>query len=162
MAKATLVCHVCHLIFRREEMVKYATLNAKTAYWYCPDCLKEVQENEWFANEICRIFGTKRPGQQIYTERKKLKEKYGYTDKTIINCLNYVYEVEKIKKLKSTLYFVNPTNVEKMAQYNRTKENVGNSIAQAAKSEYKEYIVPIKEDKKKEKPQFDFDSFFDD
>lgn len=162
MAKLTKQCFKCKQQFRKEELINYCTINAKNGHDYCPNCLKEVQDSEWFFNEICKIFGIKRPGPQIYSERTRLKEKYGYTDKIIVNCLKYVYEVEKIPKKANTLYFVNPTNVDKMMQYNRMQENIGNNIAQATKMEYKEYVVPIKEKKKEEKPQFDFDSFFDD
>ena len=161
--KPTLVCSKCHDTFRREEMVKYASINCKTALWYCPKCLQEKQENEWFINEICRIFGVKSPGGRIYKERLELKEKYGYTDKTIIECLEYVYNVEKLKKDSVSLYFVKPDMIEKMMKYKRSLAAEGNSFAQAMKeATYTEYVVPIREATERKNEFLNPDDYFDD
>ena len=162
MAKLTKQCYKCKEQFRKEELVDYCTARAKTLHSYCPKCLREVQEYEWFSNEICKIFGVKMPGPQINTERKKLKETYGYTDQTIIDCLKYVYEVEKIKQEKVTLYFVNTTMMEKMMKYKRMQKNEGNSLAQAMHSNFTEYIVPIREAKPREPELLNPDDFLDD
>ena len=85
--RLTRKCAGCKQEFRKDELIQYATLSGKTTYWYCKDCYEEKLAREKFSNKICEIFGIKSPGPRIWTERKRLRDKYGYTDNTIIECL---------------------------------------------------------------------------
>ena len=157
-----LKCFDCKESFRREELISYCPDTAKNPHWYCEKCLKEKQEREKFSNCVCVIFGIKSPGPRIWTERKRLQLTYGYTDQTILDCLDYIYNVENKKKFAESLCLVNPTTVAKMLQYKRMKENQANSIAQAAAMEIHEYIVPIRESKGRKKELLNPDDFLDD
>ena len=119
--RKTYKCHNCHQIFRAEEIIEYASLNSKTSYRYCKNCYEQQKSRDEFSNKICEIFGIKRPDVKIWTQRKYLIDTYGYTDNIIIDCLDYVYNVEKFKKQKSTLGLVNPISVEKMIKYKSKK-----------------------------------------
>lgn len=160
--RLTKQCYNCKEQFRKTELVDYASPRSKAMYSYCPKCLKERQARDLFFDKVCTIFGLKSPGPRIWTERKRLQETYGYTDDIIIDCLDYIYCVEKKKKLAESLCLVNPTTVEKMLQYKSAKEHEGLSIAQAAQIETKEYIVPIKENNKQKKESWDPDDWLDD
>ena len=146
MAKETYKCYGCKQIFRKEELVEHASTRAKELHKYCPKCLKEKQDSEFFADKICEIFGIKAPGALIYTQRKRIKQEYGYTDQIIIDCLEYIYNVEWKKKLSESLYFVKPEYVEKMLKYKQSKETEEHQIVNAIGAfKTEEHIVPIKE-----------------
>lgn len=146
MAKETYKCYGCKQFFRKEELVEHASNRAKELHRYCPKCLKEKQDSEFFADKICEIFGIKAPGPLIYTQRKRIKQEYGYTDQTIIDCLEYIYNVEWKKKLSESLYFVKPEYVEKMLKYKQNKETEEHQIVNAIGAfKTEEHIVPIKE-----------------
>ena len=163
MAKVKM-CHMCRQQFKREELIDYARAGSKTSYSFCPACLKKEQEKEWFYNEICKIFGVKAPGPQINAEHKRIQDTYGYTDQTIIDCLHYVYEIEKIPQKKVTLYFVNPTMIEKMMKYKRMLAAEGNSFAQAIKetTQRESIIVKVREATPRKPEILNPDEFLDD
>ena len=87
--------------------------------------------------------------------------KYGYTDDTIINCLEYLYEVKKVDKLAETLVLVNPQNVAKMKIWQAERRALGGSIIAAiTQSQAKEHIIDIPEPvSKKEKIDLDADLY---
>ena len=146
MAKETYKCYGCKQIFKSGDLVEYASSRAKKMQKYCPKCLQEKKDSDFFSDKICEIFGIKAPGPLIYTQRKRIKQEYGYTDKIIIDCLEYIYNVECKKKLSESLYFVKPEYVEKMLKYKQNKETEEHQIVNAIgvfKTE--EHIVPIKE-----------------
>lgn len=142
-------CFKCKEVFRNEEMVEYSGPRSNTKHWYCKQCHDKQIEKDRFSDTVCRIFGIKLPGAMIWTQRERLINEYGYTDDTIIQCLEYIYNVEKYKKIKPTLGLVTPTNIDKMRQYQRTKKNNSLNLAHAMQTEYKEYIVPVQEFKQK-------------
>lgn len=144
-------CYGCHQVFRREELVDYASPRAKILQSYCPACLQEKQAKDRFSDRVCTIFGIKSPGARIWGDRKRLKETYGYTDDIIIDCLDYIYNVEKKKKTSESLCLINPITVEKMLKYKRNQTIMAQELTQAMQTELKEYIVPIKENTKKVK-----------
>ena len=156
MSRATHKCFGCKEIFRTEEMINYNN------QWYCKKCHEEKLSREYFSAQVCRIFGIKAPGPKIWTERKRIVEKYGYTDKTIIDCLEYAYNVEHIQKKSTTLYFVSPPMIEKMKAYKRIEQSKAISLAQATNQEVYEHIVPIKENKKNQKKTYDPDEWLGD
>jgi len=144
--KTTRKCYGCKQSFPVQEMVQYSTLTGATAYWYCIKCLVDRQERDYFSDQVCRIFGIKSPGPILWTQRKRIKEQYGYTDEVIIECLEYMYNVAHYKKLSETLVLVTPTNVEKALRYKQTKDNQGKMIATAlAQAEYKNMQVKVQE-----------------
>lgn len=155
-------CYVCKQQFRREELVDYAPPGVKNLQSYCPTCLKEKQNKDKFSQAVCSIFGIKSPGPRIWKERQNLIAKYGYTDDIIIDCLDYIYNVQKTKKLSETLYLVNPPMIEKMLKYKHQKEREGWSIANAiaATNNVKVHFVPIRE-KKDKQADWDPDDFLD-
>lgn len=148
--RKTYKCHNCHEVFRAEEMIEYTSLGSKTSYRYCKKCYEIQKNREEFSNKVCEIFGLKRPNSQIWSQRKYLINTYGYTDNTIIDCLDYIYNVEKFKKQKITLGLVNPISVEKMMKYKRAQQQKANTIARAfSAQETKEYVVNVRENIKK-------------
>ena len=130
-------------------MVQYTTLSGKTSYWFCRPCYEEKIAREKFQVKVCEIFGIKSPGPLIWTQRKRLQETYGYTDDAIIDCLEYIYNVEHMNKLKESLGLVNPRSMSNMKSWRANKKaQGGNLVAAISNMETKEYIVPIKEKKK--------------
>lgn len=143
-------CAGCKQEFRKDELIQYATLSGKTTYWYCKDCYEEKLAREKFSNKVCEIFGIKSPGPRIWTERKRLRDKYGYTDNTIIECLDYIYKVVKKDKLSESLALINPRSIENMKAWKADQQARAGSIAAAmANTDTKEYIVPIRENTSK-------------
>ena len=145
-------CHGCGQDIHKDEMIQYSTVSGKTSYWFCKDCYEEKMARERFQIKVCQIFGIKSPGPLIWTQRKRLRDEYGYTDDAIVDCLDYIYNVEHMKKLKESLGLVNPKSMANMKAWRAEKKARAGSIAAAiANTETKEYIVPIKENKKKKK-----------
>ena len=139
-------CAGCKQDIRKDEMIQYASLSGKTTYWYCKDCYEEKLAREKFSNKVCEIFGIKSPGPLIWTQRKNLRNKYGYTDDAIVDCLDYIYNVVKKNRLNESLGLVNPRNMANMKAWRADRQARAGSIAAAiATTETKEYIVPIKE-----------------
>ena len=144
--RITRKCAGCKQEFRKDELIQYATLTGKTTYWYCKDCYEERLAREKFSTKVCEIFGIKSPGPRIWTERKRLVNTYGYTDDAIVDCLDYIYNVEKTNKLAESLALVTPRNMSNMKLWKATKQAQAGSIAAAiATTETKEYIVPVRE-----------------
>lgn len=160
--RLTKQCHECKQQFRKTELVEYAAPGTKTLNSYCPQCLKEKHAREAFSNKVCTIFGLKKPGPQIWTERKRLQTTYGYTDELIINCLDYIYYVEKKKKLAESLVLVTPYMIDKMMRYKKSQAAQINNLARAAKTELQEHIVPVHENVQKEKLIWNPDDWLDD
>ena len=145
-------CHGCGQDIHKDEMIQYSTVSGKTSYWFCKNCYEEKMARERFQIKVCQIFGIKSPGPLIWTQRKRLRDEYGYTDDAIVDCLDYIYNVEHMKKLKESLGLVNPRSMANMKAWRAEKKARASSIAAAiANTETKEYIVPIKENKKKKK-----------
>jgi len=161
MAK-TLMCYGCREKFLKEELVAYAGTNAKITHNYCKNCLAEKQARERFSIQVCQIFGLKSPGPRIWTERKRLIDTFGYTDDIIIDCLEYIYKVEKKKKLVESLCLVNPVTVEHMRTYKKRIENSNQQIVRAiATTKMIEHIVPVKENTKTIKKEWNPDDWLD-
>ena len=156
--RLTKQCHSCKQEFRKTELVDYATPGTKTMYSYCSKCLEEKHKREAFAKKVCMIFGLKSPGPRIWTERKRLIDTYGYTDDTIVDCLDYIYNIEHKKKLVESICLVNPSTINKMINYKQTKVR---QMTQALGTETKEYVVPIKE-KIVQKDEWNPDDWLDD
>lgn len=150
-------CYGCKQDIRKDEMIQYTTLSGKSSYWFCKDCYEERILREKFQLKVCEIFGIKAPGPRIWTERKRLKNTYGYTDSAIIDCLDYIYNEKKMSKLAESLALVNPRSMMEMKAWRSGKKAQASGIAAAiANTETKEYIVPIKENtKKREKINLD-------
>lgn len=161
MPERTYKCYSCKEKFPKSQLTSYATIRSKTAYNYCPECLKEKRARESFSEKVCAIFGLKAPGPRIWTERKRLMDNFGYTDNTIIECLDYIYKVERKKKLAESLCLVNPTTVEKMMQYKRMQERKNNNIIAAMQTPTQEFVVPINENTSKKDGKWDSDEWLD-
>ena len=156
-------CHGCGKDIRKDEMIQYSTPSGKTTYWFCKNCYEEKLDREKFQNKVCEIFGITTPGPLIWTQRKRLMDEYGYTDSAIVDCLEYIYNVEHMKKLKESLGLVNPRSMAKMKAWRADKKARAGSLAAAISTmETKEYIVPIQERKKVKKEINLDDGLFDD
>ena len=161
--RLTRKCAGCGQDIRKDEMIEYSSISGKTSKWFCRACYEEKIGREKFANRICQIFGLKSPGPVIWTQRKKLQEEFGYTDDIILDTLDYVYNVKKIKKLSETLYFVRPTIVNEMKQWKNNKELQAGGIAAATKQMVvHEYIISVNDKKKERKTTNLEDGLFDD
>jgi len=148
--QVTRKCQGCKQDIHKSEMIQYFTPSGKTSYWYCKSCYEEKIAREKFQNKVCEIFGIKSPGPLIWTQRKRLRDTYGYTDDAIVDCLEYIYNVEHMNKLKESLGLVNPRSMNNMKAWRADKKARASSlVAAAASMETKEYIVPINEKKKK-------------
>ena len=143
-------CYGCKQDIRKDELIQYASISGKTTYWFCKSCYEEKLAREKFQLKVCQIFGLKSPGPLIWTQRKKLRDTYGYTDDAIIDCLDYIYNVEHMNKLKESLGLVNPRSMANMKKWRAEKKAVAGSLAAAMSTmETKEYVVPIKENTRK-------------
>ena len=150
-------CHGCGQDIRKDEMIQYSSISGKTSYWFCKSCYEEKIAREKFQLKVCQIFGLKSPGPLIWTQRKRLRDTYGYTDDAIVDCLEYIYNEKHMNKLKESLGLVGPRSMMEMKKWRAEKKAQAGSIAAAiAATETKEYVVPIKENtKKKEKLNLD-------
>jgi len=161
--KLTRKCFGCKQDFRKTELVEYFSMSGKTSNWYCPKCLEEKQSRERFMVKVCSLFGIKSPGPVIWTQRKRLRAQYGYTDDAIIDCLDYLYTVEHRKILTESLGLVAPWSMEKTREWKKEKQAQASSIAAAiANTPMKEYIVPVRENLSKKKEINLDDGLFDD
>lgn len=150
-------CVGCKQEFHKDELIQYASLSGKTTYWFCKNCYEEKLARERFSNKVCEIFGIKSPGPRIWTERKRLRNTYGYTDDSIVDCLDYIYNIIRKDKLAESLVLVNPRTMANMKSWKVTKKAQAGSLAAAmANTQTTEYIVPIKENNyKKEEINLD-------
>ena len=145
-------CYGCKQNINKDEMIQYSTLSGKTSYWFCKSCYEEKMARERFQLKVCQIFGIKSPGPVIWTQRKRLRDTYGYTDDAIIDCLDYIYNVEHMNKLTESLGLVNPRSMNNMKAWRTYKKAQAGSIAAAiANTEMKEYTPPVRENKTKKK-----------
>lgn len=115
-------CFGCKQDIRKDEMIQYSSLSGKTSHWYCKDCYEEKMAREKFQNKVCQIFGLKSPGPRIWTERKRLRDNFGYTDDAIVDCLDYIYNVKRMNKLAESLALVTPRSMMEMKKW-RSEEN---------------------------------------
>lgn len=139
-------CWKCHDNFRKDELIDYCAPGYKTYHSYCKKCLKEQQDFDALKLKIVSIFGNdQKLWPRIMKDRKRIIMKYGYTDNTISDCLDYLYNVLKLKVLSKSLCLVTPTNVEKMKQYKRQQSAAAGQLAAAAAIEIIEKPVSIRE-----------------
>ena len=144
--QVTRKCYGCKQDIRKDEMIQYSSISGKTSYWFCKTCYEEKLARERFQLKVCQIFGIKSPGPLIWTQRKRLKDVYGYTDDAIVDCLEYIYNVEHMNKLKESLGLVGPRSMAEMKKWRaQGKARAGGIAAAMAMPEEKEYIVPVRE-----------------
>lgn len=163
MGRSIIKCCKCKQDFRVEELVKYASASAKVMKWYCPKCLQAKQERERFADMVCRIFGIETPGPRIWTERKRLINEYGYTDNTIIDCLDYIYNVKRFKVFSESLCVIKPSLVEEMLKWKRSEEYKANSIVYAmTHTNVETFLTPEKITNNDNKQHWNIEDFLND
>ena len=159
--RLTKQCYECKQQFRYAELIDYASPGSVTMHSYCAKCLKEKQSRDEFSKTVCSIFGLKVPGPRIWTERKRLYEKYGYTDETLIECLKYLYNVENKKKLAESLCLITPITVERMKKWQRRQQAMAAQLAAAATTETVENIVEIRENNNTDTIEYNPDDWLD-
>ena len=146
-------CHDCKQSFRKDEMLQYASVNGKNIYWYCKDCYEEKLARERFQHKVCQIFGLKSPGPLIWTQRKRLRDKFGYTDDAIVDCLDYIYHVKHMDKLKESLGLINPRSMEEMRRWRADQKARASTLAAAlinTEVTREQVLVSVKKNEKKE------------
>ena len=137
-------CYGCKQDIRKDEMIQYGSLSGKSTYWFCRTCYEERLARERFQTKVCQIFGLKSPGPVIWTQRKRLRDMYGYTDDAIVDCLDYIYHVKHMNKLKESLGLVGPRSMAEMQQWRAWKKAQASNIAAAiVNTEYTEQLVPF-------------------
>ena len=154
--KNFLTCSECskqkkeNKLYPRDEIINYKGQN------YCPKCYAEKLEKEKFSEFICNLFGLKAPGPVIYSQRKRLKEKYYYTDETIMKTLRYIYDIKKCNKLVESLGLVTPENVEAARKYFDKEEKKYDDFKTTIikKKKATKVIVPMKKKPQKEKVNY--------
>lgn len=145
-------CHGCKQDIRKDEMIQYSSLSGKTSYWFCKDCYEERLARERFSLKVCQIFGLKSPGPVIWSQRQNIKNKYGYTDDAIVDCLEYIFNVRKFNKLYESLGLVNPRSMEEMRKWRANKKAMASGVAASISTmEVHEYIPPVRENTSKKK-----------
>lgn len=136
--------------YPRKEIINFNGRNL------CPNCYKQAKENEEFKIFICELFGVKSPGPKIYSQRKRLKEQYGFSDTTIMRTLEYVFRVKKMNKAFESLGLVTPAMVEEAHQYH-LKRKAMEQVVRPEEIQVREFLVPIKEpERKKNLLSYDF------
>ena len=150
--RTTAKCSQCREDFRKEELLRFIPIGGQTFRWYCPKCYEEKVSREKFSNKVCSIFGIKSPGPIIWTQRKRLREEYGYSDEALADCLDYLYNVEHKKKLSESLVLVTPMAMERMRKWKSQQNALSGSIAAAINNtKLEEHNVTIKENNSKKK-----------
>lgn len=129
--KPTLKCYKCGEQIPRNDLVEYVTLRSKNPHRYCPACLSAIKESEYFYTKVAEFYKKDISWSTINKRKADLYKTYGYTDKTIIDCLEYAYKVKGYVVLEKVLGIVKPPLVEEMLQYKRAKEFKENSIVNA-------------------------------
>lgn len=155
-------CYNCKESFLKTSMTEIFSASGKTSQWYCAKCANEKHAREAFFNKVCQIFGLKAPGPRIWTERKRLQDTYGYTDNTIIDCLDYIYNIKKMKKLSESLALIQPSMVDEMLAYKKQEENESNKIVASMDTTMREYVVPLPKRKEIKKEIMNPDDFLSD
>lgn len=140
--KPTLKCYKCGEQVPRGDLVEYTSMRSKNPHRYCPKCLKAVQDAERFYNKIVEFYKDDISWATINKKRTALYETYGYTDQTIIDCLEYAYKVKGYVVLEKVLGIVKPPLVEEMLQYKRAKDFKENKIVDAIISSANAKFLP--------------------
>lgn len=120
--------------------------------------MDEKLARERLTKKVCQIFGIKSPGPRIWTERKRLQDTYGYTDDTIADCLDYIYNVRHFKKLAESLVLVNPSMVADMRKWKASEAGKAGGIIAAMMAPTEHIEVEIQENEDKEE-EINFDDF---
>ena len=156
-------CWKCKDEFRKDELVDYCAPGYKTFHSYCRKCLKEQQDFDALKLKIVSIFGNdQKLWPRIMRDRKRIITQYGYTDNTIMDCLDYLYNVLKMKVLSKSLCLVTPTNVEKMKKYKRQQSAAAGQVIAAASVQIVEHQISVKENKDEPKEDFNLDEWLED
>lgn len=136
-------CFECKKAILKEDVIVYKEKRC------CEKCYKEKRNRELFIMCICDIFKVRQPSPHIYMERKRLMAEKGYDDITIVNTLDYLYKVKKLKPEPVSLYKVTPENVEEARRYYSKSEKT----AEAINEQQVEYIEIVPQEIKPRVPK---------
>lgn len=143
MAERELKCHGCGGLFPRSSLIIF------NGSKYCQGCYTLAVEKAQFSEAVCRIFGLKRPGALIWTQRKQLREKHGYTDKMIICALEYIRKIKK-GPLQETLGLV-PYYMAAALQEAHMADETANKVTEAIQEQKIVRIDVLADNSKREK-----------
>ena len=155
-------CFTCHNVFLRDQLIDYASPGTVTLHSYCPECYQQKLDKDKFSQAVCRIFGIKSPGARIWNDRKRLQEQYGYTDNTIVQCLDYIYNVLNKKKQSESLCLVTPLTIEQMKKYYKNQEYQSSLLVNSTTQEKTERHIEIKENIQSHKNKWNPDDWIED
>ena len=152
-------CYGCKESFLKDEVIAFYSNTGKTFHYYCKKCYEERAARNKFADEVCHIFGLRSPGARIWKERQQIQAQYGFTDDTIVDCLEYLYKIEKKRKYAETIRLVTPGAVERMLRYKNSRQVLENDIQAQVATNVTETTVKIKENTTPNKKKFNLDDF---
>lgn len=121
-------CFTCKEKLPNLEMIQY-----KDGKWYCKKCFSVKADREWFIAQINELFTIDKPGSQmpmLWKQRQRLIDTYGYTDRTIIYTLRYLFTEKHVKPNQVSLGLVTPTTVDEAAAWRRSQERMEEREAQ--------------------------------
>lgn len=136
-------CCECKKAVLKEDVIVYKEKR------YCEKCYKEKRERELFIKCVCEIFKIGQPAPRLYMERKRLMAEKGYDDITIVNTLDYLYKVKKLKPEPVSLCKVTPENVEEARRFYSKSEKT----AEAINEQQIEYIEIVPQEIKPKIPK---------
>ena len=87
MAAKTITCQWC-----RTPVVIAAKVTYKNKAYHVK-CAQEIADRDEFLDYVCKQQFLLSPGPTIYRQRKNFIEKYGYTDKEMLQAARYIHEV---------------------------------------------------------------------
>ena len=162
MAKETKQCYACKQQFRKSELIDYASLRAKILHSYCKKCLEQRMAKDRYKEGIYKLFGMM-PMAKANSQKKRLQEKYGYTDDVILDTIFYAFNIKGLKPIADEKYgpsigFINPSLVDEMSKYKRAGEGRKNLIDNLSNAKYKYEYIDIKENQNEQIKLTDLDN----
>ena len=88
-------------------------------------------------------------GEFIYSQRKKLKTAYGFTDETIMKTLDYLFNIKKLNKGYESLGLINPQTVDEAKRYFEEKKKNEEKLKAAEQTRVEKIIIPVKKKERK-------------
>lgn len=154
-------CWKCKEELNDKEAIQYVSPGMKNFHSYCNECFQKQKDFDDFKLKVVSIFGgDEKLWPRIMRDRRNLIDNFGFTDKTIIDCLDYLYNVKKMKILSRSLALVTPSNIEEMKKYKRAQATSAGHVTAAAATEIVEHKIYIREDKK-EPQEENLDAWFE-
>lgn len=120
------------------------------------ECYPAYRDRKEFTDYVCKLFGLKKPGPVIYSQRRTFMDKYGYTDRGMVLALRYAYEVQgnKIANAQERIGLIPYVYDEAQAYFSsleKKQEEIAQKLAQATEEKEREVIV-VREVPRRQRP----------